>query len=71
MNPPNFFNQWLDNAMRDVFEPSLNWVLSHPIISVLAVAVLIFFRSEITVCSNKVVSALPWHAYTTISSPFL
>jgi hypothetical protein len=39
MNPPNFFNQWLDNAMRDVFEPSLNWVLSHPIISVLAVAV--------------------------------
>jgi hypothetical protein len=32
MNPPNFFNQWLDNAMRDVFEPSLNWVLSHPII---------------------------------------
>ena len=29
--------RWLQLSMRDVFEPSLNWVLSHPLISVAAV----------------------------------
>ena len=39
----DLFNEWLDIGIRDIFEPSLNWVLSHPIISVLAVGLLIFF----------------------------
>jgi len=29
--------------VQSIFEPSLNWVLDHPIISVVAVALLIFF----------------------------
>ncbi len=29
--------RWFELSMRDVFEPSLNWVLSHPFISVVAV----------------------------------
>jgi hypothetical protein len=33
----------IDYMVYNVFEPSLNWVLSHPIISVLAVGALIFF----------------------------
>jgi hypothetical protein len=33
----------VDYIVQNIFEPSLNWVLNHPIISVLAVAALIFF----------------------------
>jgi hypothetical protein len=35
--------RFIDYMVYNVFEPSLNWVLSHPIISVLAVGALIFF----------------------------
>jgi hypothetical protein len=37
------FNRLLDLTMRHVFEPGLNWVLNHPIISVVVIAVLIYF----------------------------
>lgn len=33
----------IDYIVQNIFEPSLNWVLNHPIISVIAVAALIFF----------------------------
>jgi hypothetical protein len=36
-------NKFLDYSLRNVFEPSLNWVLNHPIISVVAVVALIYF----------------------------
>lgn len=32
----------VDYVVQNIFEPTLNWVLDHPIISVLAVGVLIF-----------------------------
>ena len=35
-------NKLFDLGMRYAFEPGLNWVLNHPIVSVVAVAVLIF-----------------------------
>jgi hypothetical protein len=33
----------IDYALYNVFEPTLNWVLSHPIISVLGVVALVYF----------------------------
>ena len=33
----------VDYIVQSIFEPSLNWVLDHPIISVAVVAALIFF----------------------------
>jgi hypothetical protein len=33
----------VDYIIQSIFEPALNWVLDHPIISVLAVGALIFF----------------------------
>jgi hypothetical protein len=33
----------VDYIVQNIFEPSLNWVLDHPIISVAVVAALIFF----------------------------
>jgi hypothetical protein len=35
----NFF----DVAMRYVFEPGLNWVLQHPIVSVVVVVALVYW----------------------------
>jgi multidrug efflux pump subunit AcrB len=32
-----------DVAMRYVFEPGLNWVLQHPIVSVVVVVALVFW----------------------------
>jgi len=43
MNLADKFSEWFQLVSRDVFEPSLNWVLSHPILSVLVVGLLIFF----------------------------
>ncbi len=37
------FARWFELSFRDVFEPGLNWVLSHPIISVAAVFIVLFF----------------------------
>lgn len=39
----NHFDKFIDYSLRNVFEPSLNWVLNHPIVSVLAVVALIYF----------------------------
>jgi hypothetical protein len=33
----------VDYIVQNLFEPALMWVLNHPIITVLAVAALIFF----------------------------
>jgi hypothetical protein len=33
----------LDLGSKYVFEPSLNWVLAHPIVSVVVIALLVFF----------------------------
>jgi len=33
----------VDYIIQNIFEPSLNWALSHPILSVVAVAALIYF----------------------------
>ncbi len=33
----------VDYIVQNIFEPSLNWALDHPIISVAVVAALIFF----------------------------
>lgn len=33
----------VDYVVQSLFEPALMWVLNHPIITVLAVAALIFF----------------------------
>jgi hypothetical protein len=33
----------IDYIVQNIFEPSLNWVLNHPIISVLVVGALIYF----------------------------
>ena len=38
----DYFNKLVDYSLRHVFEPSLNWVLNHPIVSVVVVAVLIY-----------------------------
>ncbi|MGE5219941.1 MAG: hypothetical protein ACM3SP_23310 [Chloroflexota bacterium] len=35
--------KFIDYVVVNIFEPSLEWVLNHPIISVLAVGALIFF----------------------------
>ena len=39
----DYFGKLLDLALRHVFEPGLNWVLNHPIISVVVIVGLIFF----------------------------
>jgi hypothetical protein len=36
-------NRFLELALSHVFEPGLNWVLNHPLISVVVIAVLIYF----------------------------
>jgi hypothetical protein len=36
----------VDFIVQSIFEPSLNWVLNHPIISVIAVGLLIFFAAR-------------------------
>ena len=36
-------NKLLDLTLRHVIDPGLNWVLSHPLISVVVIAVLIYF----------------------------
>jgi len=36
----------IDYIVQSIFEPSLTWVLNHPIISLLAVAALIFFAAR-------------------------
>ena len=33
----------VDYVVQSIFEPALNWVLDHPIVSVLVVGALIFF----------------------------
>ena len=33
----------IDYMVYNIFEPSLSWVLNHPVISLLAVGALIFF----------------------------
>ena len=39
----NIMGRAVDYIMINIFEPSLNWALSHPILSVLVVGALIFF----------------------------
>jgi hypothetical protein len=39
-------SRFIDYMFYNVFEPSLNWVLNHPIISVVAVGLLIFFAAR-------------------------
>lgn len=39
-------SRFIDYMLQNVFEPSLNWVLSHPIVSVVAVGLLIFFAAR-------------------------
>ena len=36
-------NRLFDLSVRYVFEPGLNWVLDHPIISVVAVVLLVYW----------------------------
>jgi hypothetical protein len=36
-------SRWFGLAVRYAFEPALNWVLNHPIISVVAVVVLVYW----------------------------
>jgi len=36
-------SRFIDYILANVFEPTLGWVLNHPILSVLAVGALIFF----------------------------
>lgn len=36
-------NKFFDLSLRYVLEPSLNWVLEHPIISVVVVVVLVYW----------------------------
>jgi hypothetical protein len=37
------FGKAIDYSLRYVFEPALQWVINHPIISVVVVVVLIYF----------------------------
>ena len=39
----NIMGRAFDYIMINVFEPSLNWALSHPFVSVVVVGALIFF----------------------------
>ena len=39
----NHLERFYNLSLRHVFEPGLNWVLDHPIISVVAVVALIYF----------------------------
>jgi len=43
MNLFDKFGEWFQLTSRDVFEPALNWVLQHPIVSVGVVFIVIFF----------------------------
>jgi hypothetical protein len=36
----------VDYIVQNIFEPGLNWVLNHPILSVVAVGLLIFFAAR-------------------------
>ncbi|HXV84760.1 MAG TPA: hypothetical protein VEG60_33350 [Candidatus Binatia bacterium] len=36
-------NKFFDLSLRYVLEPGLNWVLEHPVISVVVVAVLVYW----------------------------
>ncbi|HVO91648.1 MAG TPA: hypothetical protein VMT22_02355 [Terriglobales bacterium] len=36
-------NKLLDLSLRNVLEPGLNWVLNHPVVSVVVIAALIYF----------------------------
>lgn len=37
------FNKVVDYSVRNILEPGLNWVMNHPIVSVVAVVALIYF----------------------------
>jgi len=39
-------SRFIDYMLQNVLEPSLNWVLHHPVISVVAVGLLIFFAAR-------------------------
>jgi hypothetical protein len=39
----DYFNKMIDYMLHHVFEPGLNWVLSHPFVSGIAVLALIYF----------------------------
>jgi hypothetical protein len=39
-------SRYVDLALRYVFEPALNWVVDHPFISVLIVAVLVLWSAR-------------------------
>jgi hypothetical protein len=39
----NHLERFFNLSVRYVFEPGLNWVLDHPIVSVAVVAVLIYW----------------------------
>ncbi|HUF41488.1 MAG TPA: hypothetical protein VMR20_05990 [Verrucomicrobiae bacterium] len=39
----NYLQKLFEMSMRHVFEPGLNWVLDHPVISVAVVVVLIYW----------------------------
>jgi len=36
-------SRFLESVMSNIFEPALGWVLSHPIVSGIAVLLLIYF----------------------------
>ena len=36
-------NKLLDLTLRHVIDPGLNWVLNHPLVSVVVIAALIYF----------------------------
>ena len=36
-------NKFFDYIMINIFEPSLNWAIQHPFLSVIVVGALIFF----------------------------
>ena len=36
----------IDYSLKYVFEPALHWVIDHPIISVAAVVVMVFFAAR-------------------------
>ena len=39
-------SRFIDYMFQNIFEPTLSWVLAHPIISVVAVGLLIFFAAR-------------------------
>jgi hypothetical protein len=39
----DYLNRLLDLTLRHVLEPGLNWVLNHPLVSVVVVGALIYF----------------------------